>query len=532
MATLVLRFPSGRYHATPSGHHVNEGLVEWPPSPWRLLRALIATGYATQHWRDVPDAARRLLLTLASELPTYRLPISSVAHSRHYMPLGVLDKSREKTTLVLDAWANVGDGELAVRWPCSLDAEPGALLERLAVNLGYLGRSESWVEARSVGDDLPLPAGIDVTPHEEGARLAGGLELVRLLAPETPDDYAAWRASRLETERAAKPPPKGRKGARTSKSAVSPALVYPEDLLDALQRDTAWWKQLRWSAPPGSREVLYARPVDALTVSPPARPARRSPPPVTTMLLALTTPSGSRSALPVAARALPQAELLHQALVARAGGGGRVDCPELTGRDTDGRVLTGHKHAHLLPVDLDEDGHLDHIVIYAPGGLGPRAQQAVRAVRRTWTKGSVGDLHVALAGAGAVQDLRDLPVPLRGGVHKLLGAAVCGARIWRSATPFVPPRHLKARGRNTLAGQVAAELASRGLPDAAVEVIPWNQDTLPLRHFIRVRQRRGVPPPADMGFALQLVFPEPVPGPLALGYAAHFGLGRFAAVEG
>ena len=50
MPTLLLRFPGRRYHATPWGHHVNEGLIEWPPSPWRLLRALLATGYAKCHW--------------------------------------------------------------------------------------------------------------------------------------------------------------------------------------------------------------------------------------------------------------------------------------------------------------------------------------------------------------------------------------------------------------------------------------------------------------------------------------------------
>ncbi|MDQ3151354.1 MAG: type I-U CRISPR-associated protein Cas5/Cas6, partial [Actinomycetota bacterium] len=41
--TLVLTFPRGRYRATPWGRHVNEGAVELPPSPWRLLRALYAT---------------------------------------------------------------------------------------------------------------------------------------------------------------------------------------------------------------------------------------------------------------------------------------------------------------------------------------------------------------------------------------------------------------------------------------------------------------------------------------------------------
>ena len=45
MIAIRLRFLTGRFHATPWGHHVNEGVVEWPPSPWRLLRALVATFY-------------------------------------------------------------------------------------------------------------------------------------------------------------------------------------------------------------------------------------------------------------------------------------------------------------------------------------------------------------------------------------------------------------------------------------------------------------------------------------------------------
>ena len=74
------------------------------------------------------------------------------------------------------------------------------------------------------------------------------------------------------------------------------------------------------------------------------------------MLLALTTPSGTKSALPTVKRVLPQAELLHRSLVARAGRGSQVDCPELTGRDAEGNPLKGHRHAHVLPVDLDNDG--------------------------------------------------------------------------------------------------------------------------------------------------------------------------------
>ena len=63
MTVLELRFPAGRYHATPWGRHVNEGAVEWPPSPWRIVRALIATWYLKA--RDIPEATIRSLVERA-----------------------------------------------------------------------------------------------------------------------------------------------------------------------------------------------------------------------------------------------------------------------------------------------------------------------------------------------------------------------------------------------------------------------------------------------------------------------------------
>lgn len=165
MPTMVLRFPGGRYHATPSGHHVNEGVVEWPPSPWRLVRALIACGYSTQHWDDVPLEGRRLVESLSSVLPEYRLPQAALGHSRHYMPTTRIKDGREETTLVLDAFADVGDGTLWVRWPTKVDDNAQQLFDILVEHLGYLGRSESWVLGESISDDAPLPASGRAFPH-------------------------------------------------------------------------------------------------------------------------------------------------------------------------------------------------------------------------------------------------------------------------------------------------------------------------------------------------------------------------------
>jgi CRISPR-associated protein Csb2 len=446
------------------------------------------------------------------------------------MPIGVLDKGREKTSLVFDTWADVGDEALAVRWACSLDDEARSLFGVLAAHLGYLGRSESWVEAEAIADAVELPAGNDAFPHIEGRHGERGWEQISLMAGEPASAYSEWREQCVAKALEPFPLPEGKKPSKKlEKDRVGAVAPYPIDLVDALERDTAWWKRHGWSQPPGSRRVLYWRRSDALSVGPPAPAIRKAPARVTTMLLALTTPSGSRSALPMLSRALPQAELLHRALVARASNEEPTNCPELTGKDATGSPLTGNRHAHLLPLDLDGDGHLDHIVIYAPMGLGPVAQRAVRSLKRTWTKGGVGELQLALAGQGDIDDLRALPAPLSIGIDRLLGST-SGARVWTNTTPLVLPRYRKDRGANAFDGQVKSELACRGLPRAEVELLPWNDDTRHMLHAVRVRRSPARRPPVDAAFAVRLVFEEPVQGPIAIGYGAHFGLGLFSAI--
>lgn len=528
MPTLKLRFPGGRYHATPWGHHVNEGLIEWPPSPWRLLRALIACGFSSQGWTEIPPHAQHLINKLAGVLPSYGLPEASAAHSRHFMPVGVLSKGREQTTLVFDTWADVGDGKLFIRWPCELNEEETALLSQLATALGYLGRSESWVEAEVIAEKQVRPEDLNAFPHQEGAHPGREYEQISLMAAIPPEEYREWRRQQAEVVLAPFPLPEGRRKptAKLLKDREKAVAPYPPDLLSCLTKDTAWWKQHGWSQPPASQRVLYWRKSASLQVGVPQLPKARQVSAVTTMLLSLTTPSGNRSALPPCTRTLPQAELFRRAIVGRVSKGGSVHCPELTGKDEHGRPLRhNHAHAHTLPVDLDSDGHLDHLIIYASMGLGGAAQHAIRTLRRTWTKGGVGDIQLAVVGYGDLAMLRQLPPPLDRQVEQLLGP-LGGSLVWESATPFVPPRLLKPRGRNTLLGQLNAELVSRRLPEvASIYVDP--DLTRKLRHHVRHRNHGGVPPFADTGYGLRLTFSVPVHGPVMLGYASHYGLGLF-----
>lgn len=529
MPTMVLRFPGGRYHATPGGHHVNEGVVEWPPSPLRLVRALIACGYSTQHWDDVPSVGRCLVEALSNTLPEYRLPQAALGHSRHYMPTTRMKDGREETTLVLDTFADVGDGKLWVRWPTKIDEETQQLFDVLVAHLGYLGRSESWVLGESISDDVPLPQVGLAFPHSGHAPSRRGFEQVALSAPEVFGDYAMWRKDEVEAAIKELNLPAGRKPTKAQQKKINVIQsAYPEDLVDCLQRDTAWWKAHKWSRAPGVRSVLYWREGNALEIGPSSSPRVSVGQRVEMMLLALTTPSGSKSALPTVARTLPQADLLHKALVSKLGFRSEP-CPEIVGRNEEGKPLKGHQHAHLLPVDLDGDGRIDHIIMFARMGLGARAQRVVRSIRKTYMKGGVGELQLAVAGVGALSDLRGISTGMSRSIDGLLGPTT-GAISWATATPFVPPRYLKKSGRSSLISQVGEELISRGFPPARVDVLDWTGETLALRHFVRRRQR-GPQPPLDIGFAIRLFFDSPVRGPICLGYGSHFGLGLFRAIE-
>ncbi|HAA54645.1 MAG TPA: type I-U CRISPR-associated protein Cas5/Cas6, partial [Myxococcales bacterium] len=108
MFAIKFRFLTGRYHATPWDRQVNEGAIEWPPSPWRIYRALLACWHLKGG--DIEEAQMRALIEqLVSVQPHYHIPDGVVAHTRHYMPLGALDgkTSQDKTTKILDAFLHV-----------------------------------------------------------------------------------------------------------------------------------------------------------------------------------------------------------------------------------------------------------------------------------------------------------------------------------------------------------------------------------------------------------------------------------------
>lgn len=529
MPTLLISFPGGRYHANPWGHHVNEGLVEWPPSPWRLLRALISAGYTSGVWGDeVPDKTdRALILKLAGVFPSYFLPPASGAHTRHYMPTGEIDNGKEKTTMVFDTWLQLGEGEIAIQWDVDLTGDESVLLASLAEKLGYLGRSESWVKARLAKPD-EITSECNCWPSDKPP--LPGWEQVSLLAPLDATEYEKWRndaiAKAIAEITASK---QGKTTTDKIKKEIAKAIApYPLDLLSCLQITTNELRKFGWSQPPGTKRVFYVRKSGLLEVTPIRTPEQVRSSLVEAMLLSLATSTGNNNALPPVIRTISQAERLHGQLVGHLNG---KHNPELTGCDADGKPLKEpHRHAHLLPLDLDDDGHLDHILIWSPMGLDHDAQQSVRSVRKTFAKG-VDSLRVALAAVGSIDNLREISGCYGEALLSVVGPAG-GACVWESRTPFVPPRFMKKSGKNSLYGQVITELATRGFPEPIeIKILDPHDhnDARKQRHYIRSRQT-GPSAPVNCGFSLQLRFEYPQTGPIIIGYASHFGLGLFGSV--
>ncbi len=102
------------------------------------------------------------------------------------------------------------------------------------------------------------------------------------------------------------------------------------------------------------------------------------------------------------------------------------------------------------------------------------------------------------------------------------------------ATPFVPARHAKRRrGQWTDLPdeQLRRELGFLDLSPTRISPLDAPRDGA--APWYRFRRRRvlggGGARGTDHGFGFELEFANPVCGPIAVGYGAHFGLGRFEA---
>jgi CRISPR-associated protein Csb2 len=268
--------------------------------------------------------------------------------------------------------------------------------------------------------------------------------------------------------------------------------------------------------PEGSRWVTYARPKDILQPRQlkTTRPQREKR--ITVARFAL-----SSTVLPPVTDAMPFAEMSRFALShCRAG---NSYSPALAGKTPDRVPLAGHEHAHFFVTDEDGDGRLDHLTVYAPCGFNRDDVEALGQLRAVKRYKNLPNVRAVLLGLGNREDFEGIPV-------------FEPAKRWRSVTPFSLPRFANRgagkppRPRDLPEAQLLRELRNRNLPEPIkiTRIDAYETDQRPPIRWLEFHTRRLRKDIQGNGLAgFEIEFAEPVRGPIALGFACHFGLGLF-----
>jgi len=504
---LVLEqsFPLGRFHATPWRiNPFDDPHGEWPPSPWRLVRAIVSRLYQLARETGMfPQRADDLCRALCRSEYSFYLP--PMAHRcpplRYYQPIqfGWQPPSRTRKTregnlvavpglrtysrgLVQDnAWA-VPENEPLFWFLTGALWDPGLLklLDQCLERILYFGRAESiTVIRRRDGGKVPTPNSVLKQQPGEGVSIP-------ILCP-------APEATRKELE----------------------AVTEAEEVR-------------RRTLPPGARWLYATRPTPE-PLKEPQRPVYR--PPLCTLQFALGV------AVPVprtavvrltnrfrgrAIRALIE-EITAGAVSewSRAPADVRERVARLAGKNAFGLPLDGHRHAHYL-LWSDDDRHYTRLIVWIKNPFCVKEIDALlRAAERPLTWGPQGSQTDTWY-------VRLIPLPFQ--CSPPPGFDETADQEWLSVTPFVPPRYSlrrsgQPRPKESLHSQIARELKARGI-QVPFEVRVIKQQWVSV-HLPRRARVQGAPWGHRRGYVLHLHFEAAIRGPLLLGHSATFGLGLF-----
>jgi len=241
-----------------------------------------------------------------------------------------------------------------------------------------------------------------------------------------------------------------------------------------------------------------------------------------------------QSQRPLLTHTILLADRVHRALVELSDGS-----PVFTGCDELHRPLRGHEHAHILcesaPCQGGEwRGEITNISIYAPRGFDSGEKDALLRLAEIYDdRGCSTDL-IFLGFARPVDLVSTSPL-------------FALSRSWLSHTPFLPTRHPKAtRAGVPKVDSTGLQIGSpehellrllhlAGFPQpVAMERVGYarlGEREVPWDAFVRQREGDERGPANGEGYGFRIRFPEPVQGPVAVGYGEHFGMGGFDGLE-
>lgn len=351
MIGIELSFPTGRFHATPWGRNVNEGVPEWPPSSYRLARALVDVW--SRKARDLPEGRFLRVLRLLGRPPLYALPPVRFHHIRFWQSSN--EKNPSKRQLIFDPFATCGEERVLMAFEAEATTEAADDLQQLLSMLAFFGRSESWVQARAV--DCLEEREWNCFPFDE----AGPGNTARVACFDFPED-------------------------KNGPDCLSSLATTTEELLSKGRDRPDCFRWVHYSLPGNSEETIFLG-------------KGRTRKKVRSALYAL-----SSKVLPLVEETLPLAERVRSYLMGihkrLAGGDPARVSPRFSGKNSTGAPLHGHRHAFFQPLDIDGDGRIDHLLVHGREPFDELEITALDELREVWQTGGRPDLEFVLMNLG------------------------------------------------------------------------------------------------------------------------------------
>lgn len=503
-------FPMGRFHATRWKQSPYEDRFgEWPPSPWRLLRALAARWF--QYARELGDLDEKkrngLLNKLASTLPAFYLPPLSFSGTpiMQYQPTSVewTDKSKKsaaykkpQTTKNADRYRTLPiDRSLYWVWEdLDLDKNESRLLDLLLERILYFGRSESYCRLRRI-ESLPLCISPNCLLSENGSE-----DMQPVLAPITGKDLN-----------------------------IDALLAITDDKVHLKGRpvppDTAWFfTRLPEPSELSVRTHSTQSHQNALHCIQFAVGGRIYPP--LSHWVKITERFRGNVIRCLSRYISPNSDGRYD----------RLTCEEknilslITGKDGQGKPLLGHEHAFFI-LWPDDNGFPTRLIVWRKHAFSRDEVEALLSASEkalTWDNST------------SSWKLRVVPLPFETTPPEGL---VADSKIWISVTPFVPPanRHRfrkngRLRPNESIESLLVNLLKKQDLPEPSAVTLLENDLGHSWMKLHETRSRRfsnedNRKPYVRPGFNIRLKFSSSVQGPIILGDSSHFGLGLFVPEE-
>ncbi len=552
MVVIQIVFPWGRYYAHPWGiNPVRLREAEWPPSPWRLLRAMVSSWFRANSGKRLSGDAGALIERLGRELPEIGIGNIAFSHTVHYQPnYGATDEkqdARYKNTRHENHFIAV-HGPVIFRWPkTDLSPSQETLLAELLADLSYFGRSESICQAELISARAAEKiSGIDWCRPTGRRKISSRCRDV--FCPNASD----FEVTDLWMRRA-----------DIQKADLVNA---PRHLVDALLNTDMKASGAQWI----SYEMPDDWPSNRVVRTP--RITREKLKPVNDgPQIAHYLRFSLQCRVPVQPNfTMPLAEQFRKAACshfAKEYGGQTSFALFGHAKDRPKDAVGEHQHAFYLPTrsfgyeeNVDQPGMIANLHVWCPYGLTRAETQVLLRVQSLWWSDGRYPVRPSLTAMSM-----EAPVGLP------LGTGTVKSRIWRSETPFVPPRHFyrgerskpKMRESDTPERQLIACLGKAGintpgeirrlglseLQREPIESLP----PMPLWSIVRAPDGEETPfadavtSPTHIngsdggssgnrqriGFFLEIRFDNEVALPMpAFGCSNHFGLGLFVPARG